>query len=332
MRLVKYREKFAAEWWEDGVRQRRSLGTDERVRAEVLFEEFKRVRAALTRKVPLKVHEAWDGYRKTLEGRPAWTTMGHEWKAIGPVFGDKFAESITEEDCLSYTALRLGKGRKPGTVWTELGRLRMSLVWAERKKLIDKAPEIVRPQQGPPRDKSLTREQAGAVIDACNLPHIRLFAVLAFATAARAGALLELTWDRVDLERGLIDLHDPARRITNKRRAMVPLSEGVLTDLRAAKQEAMSKHVIEWGGKNVASVKKGIAAAGARAGCPWVTPHVFRHSAARFMAEDGIPMAEIAQFLGHDNERTTFKVYARFSPTHLRQAARSVDFGGRHRD
>lgn len=332
MRLVKYREKFAAEWWEDGERHRRSLGTDDKLEAQQLLAEFVKLRAA-TRTKPVSVAEIWDGYRATLEGRPSHTTMGHEWKAVGPFFANKVATLITEADCQAYTAQRLAQGRKPGTIWTELGRLRMSLVWAKKKGVITgEIPTIVRPQQGPPRDKSLTREQAGMVVDACQLPHVRLFCVLALATAGRAGALLGLTWDRVDLDRGFIDLRDADRPVTNKRRALVPLSEGVMADLSRAKHEAMSKYVIEWGGKRVGSVKKGIAAAGSRAGFPWVTPHVFRHTAARLMAEDGVPMSEIAQFLGHDNEQTTFKVYARFSPTHLRQAARSVDFGGRYRD
>jgi hypothetical protein len=43
------------------------------------------------------------------------------------------------------------------------------------------------------------------------------------------------------------------------------------------------------------------------------------------MAEAGVTMAEIAQFLGHSSEAVTFKVYARFSPTYLRKAAAVLD-------
>ena len=330
MRLVKYRNKWAAEWWENGKRHRRSLGTNDRLTAQVSLAAFQKLREQRTE--PLTVAEAWDGYRKTLEGRPAWTTMGHEWKAVGPFFGDRLVTTISEEDCNAYTAKRLSAGRKPGTIWTELGRLRMAFIWAERKRLIDRAPHVWRPPQGPPRDKCLTREQAERVVDSCALPHVKLFCILALATAGRAGALLGLTWDRVDLDRGFVDLRDPGRAQTTKGRAQVPLNEGVLVELRRARQDAVSKWVIEWGGKRVGSVKKGIAAAGARAGVPWVTPHVFRHSAGRLMAEGGVPMSEIAQFMGHKSTAVTEKVYARYSPTHLRRAASTVDFGGRHRD
>jgi integrase len=64
----------------------------------------------------------------------------------------------------------------------------------------------------------------------------------------------------------------------------------------------------------------------ARAGVPDVSPHVFRHSAAAHMTEAGVPMGEISQYLGHSNEAITARVYARFSPDHLRKATDVVDF------
>jgi integrase len=56
-----------------------------------------------------------------------------------------------------------------------------------------------------------------------------------------------------------------------------------------------------------------------------VTPHMLRHSAAVYMAEDGVSMDEIAQFLGHNDVATTRRVYARFSPNHLRDAAAALE-------
>jgi integrase len=63
------------------------------------------------------------------------------------------------------------------------------------------------------------------------------------------------------------------------------------------------------------------------AGLPGVTPHVLRHAAVTHMAEAGVPMEAIAQYLGHSHSRITGQVCARFSPSHLRQAAAALDFG-----
>jgi integrase len=43
------------------------------------------------------------------------------------------------------------------------------------------------------------------------------------------------------------------------------------------------------------------------------------------MAEGGVPMEQIAQYLGHDDVRTTYRVYARFTPGFLQDAARTLD-------
>ena len=326
MRLVKYRTTYSAEWWEDGKRHRRSLGTNDRLAAQVAFERFKTLRAENPEK-PVTVEQCWTGYRETLDGRPAHATMGHEWKALEPAFGAKVATFITEEDCRLYAAQRRAKGRKDGTVWTELGRLRMALVWASKKNLISKPPHIWRPKPGPARDKSLTRDQARAVVDACVFPHVKLFVILALTTAGRSAALLGLTWDRVNFASGLIQLSDPTRGATKKGRATVPINEWAAPYLQEAKAGAVSPYVIEWGGRRVLSIKKGIKAAGERAGVPWVSPHVFRHSAARFMAEDGVPMPEIAAYLGHSDSRITERVYAKFAPTYLRRAGASLNLG-----
>jgi len=43
------------------------------------------------------------------------------------------------------------------------------------------------------------------------------------------------------------------------------------------------------------------------------------------MAEAGVPMSEIAQYLGHSSTNVTERVYARFSPDYLRKAAAALD-------
>jgi integrase len=42
------------------------------------------------------------------------------------------------------------------------------------------------------------------------------------------------------------------------------------------------------------------------------------------MAEGGVPMEEIAQYLRHEDVRTTYRVYVCFSPDHLQDAARAL--------
>jgi integrase len=327
-RLVKYRGKFAAEWYEAGQRKRVSLRTDDRREATEELRALEAKHEAAQRPERVTVAYAWEGYRKSLGEKPAGVTMGHEWKALGPFFGELSAETITERDCKRYAAERREKGRKDGTIWTELGHLRSALKWAEKQRLIDKAPTIYRPDRPEPKDLRLTKAEVRTFLAACELPHVKLFVTLACTTGARSGAILGLTWDRVDLDSRIIKLADPNRPKTNKGRAVVPINRTLLAALTEAERGRQSKYVIEWGGGKVGSVKKAIKAAGARCGLGWVTPHVFRHSAATHMAEAGRPMSEIAQFLGHSDSRITERVYARFSPNFLRKSADALEFDG----
>jgi integrase len=57
------------------------------------------------------------------------------------------------------------------------------------------------------RSATCRRDEARALLKACRrFPHVRAFVALSLATAARQSALLELTWDRVDMDKRRITL------------------------------------------------------------------------------------------------------------------------------
>ena len=149
------------------------------------------------------------------------------------------------------------------------------------------------PPRPPANARYLTHEEYYCLLCAAMAPHIELFIVLALATAGRACAVLELTWNRVDFKRGLIYLgrQEEARR---KGRAIVPLLDTVRPYLNKALDAAETDHVIEYRGAPVKSIQHGFKRTEKRAGLVNVTPHSLRHTAAVWMAESGRPMSEIA--------------------------------------
>jgi integrase len=186
-------------------------------------------------------------------------------------------------------------------------------------------PQIPAPSPSKPRDRFLSKEERDQFLGAIETPHVKLFAILAFTTGARMGAILDLTWERVDLKAGTIDFNPAGRDQTNKRRTVVPINERARAALIEAKEAALTDHVIEYGRKPVASVKKAIGAASRRSGIK-CSPHDFRRSAARWMAEADVSMERIAQFLGHASTRVTYATYARFSPRFMADAAAALDW------
>lgn len=323
-RLTRLNGEFCLTFERDGKRVRRRLGTTDARQAQLIAPA---VYAELNRPKGTTVAELWSAYVADREGRAVVGTMAHTWKALAARFGTRDGQSITKEDCRAHTTERRANGISDGTIHTELGHLRTVLKWAENGRLIERAPHIERPSKPAPKERYLTHEEAHRVITAAHAPHVRLAMHLMIATAARVTAILELTWDRVDFTRRQIQLRDPNDKTRRKGRATVPMNDTVLAALRDARQGAMTDYVVEWAGKPVKSLKKGIASAARAAGVSGVSAHVFRHTAAVWMAEAGVPMEEIAQFMGHSNVNVTRGTYARYSPAHLRKAADALDLG-----
>ncbi len=322
-RLTRLRGEFCVTWDEpDGVRRRYRLGTTDQKEASRLAASRY---AELTRPKGTTVDDLWKAYLIAKEGRAVVGTMKFTWKAMKDRFGKMEGMAITLLDCRAHTDERRKAGIQDGTIHTELGHLRTVLVWSEKNGLIARAPHIERPAKPDPKDGYLKREEVGKLIEGAKVPHIRLAIMLMIGTGARNAAALELTWDRVDFEQRLINLRNPFDRTRRKGRATVPMNETLMRELKLSKQAALSPYVIEWAGVQVKSIKKGLKAAAKAAKLDDVSPHMLRHSAAVWLAEDGHSMTRIAQFLGHSNSRITEKVYARYSPEHLRDLADTLD-------
>lgn len=321
-RITRLRGKFALTFDRDGRRHRYTLNTDDPREAQRIAPALY---AELTKPTGRTVAELWEAYRQDKTGKPIATTMLYTGKAILPHFGRRDGEDITKAECEAYIASRRKQGRSDGAIHTELGHLRTVLVWAQKRRLINHAPEIERPRKPAPKDRYLTREEARELMNAASQPHVRLAMHLMLATAARVTAILELTWDRVDFDRRLIHLHNPLDTARRKGRATVPINDTLFAALQEARKGALSDYVVEWGGEKVKSIKRSITTAARVAGIDGVSPHVYRHTAAVWMAEAGVPIAEIAQYLGHSNIAITYRTYARYSPDHLRSAAKALE-------
>ena len=296
-----------------------SLGTDDRGEAEAVA---RRIWAARTAPRSERIADLWPAYVK--ERRAAGVKSDRfdpTWKALEPHFGHRLGTAINRQDGHDYYEARKKVGKADSTIKTELELLRACL----RGRYGDKAPTVYVPPASAPRDRYLTKDELTKLLSHIETPHVRLFVILAVTTGARMSAILDARWDQVDLKRGTIDYRPAGRHKTNKRRPVVPLNSRALEALKKAAKAARTDYVIEWAGEKVASVKKAIREAAKRSGVA-CSPHVFRHTAGVWMAEADIPMAKIAQYLGHTSTRVTESTYARFSPSFMRDASEALNF------
>jgi len=322
--IGRLRGGFCVYWnAEDGKRRRHQLTARTRKEAEAeAVAVFRKQTIGST----LLVKHLWEDYRKDLGAKPAATTLGYTGKAVLDHFGAHSPDTITREICRKYEAKRRNQGISVGSIHTELGHLQSALNWAVKKRVIFQSPHIWRPSKPETDKRILSKDEAKLLIASAHDPHIRLAITLLLGTGARVGALLDLAWDRVDLEAGVINLR-LSDSVTRKGRAIVPMNQMVKDILSQFRPMALTDNVIEYAGGPVKSIRTGFVAAVNRARLGHVRIHDLRHTAAVTMLSQGIPIEKVAQMLGHSNVATTFRVYGRYLPGHMQDAANLLDFG-----
>jgi integrase len=228
---------------------------------------------------------------------------------------------LGEQDILSY---RQARNRADGTILRELGFLSAAFHHAAKKKRVsrDDLPYIPMPQKPPPRERWLTIAEETQLVAACpvedvdnRLTRIWRFLILALETAGRKEALETLTWFQIDFGTGTINLNPPGRAQTNKRRAVVRMSTRLRTMLERAYQEKTTGFVLDHPGSIRASFRTIVD----RSGLDDVSPHVLRHTWATRAAQAGVPMREVADWLG-DSIQTVERNYYKRSPHYLKDA------------
>ena len=312
-----YRGKWAVAWREGGTTRRKSLETVDRGVAERRLADL--IQLKKLERGGNTVGDIVKDYLAEKKSARSHGSMETSWRALAPTFGNLRPDQVTREVCRAYTERRRKAGIADGTIIKDLGVLKAAVNWGG--KGLGAAFEM--PAAPPPRERYLTKAERDRLLEACDLPHLKLFVELAIGTGGRAGALLDLTWDRVDLERGQIRLSRGEGR--RKGRATVSIPDRLVKALREAQRAATTEWVIEWASKPVKTLKRSFETACVKAGLEDVTPHVLRHTAAVWMAEAGVPMSQIAQFLGHTKTSITERVYARYSPDFLRNAAKALE-------
>ena len=163
------------------------------------------------------------------------------------------------------------------------------------------------------------------------------FLWLALETAGRKQALLDLTWDRVDVETNMIDLDVPGRRRTKKRRAFLPISKALRPVLERAFDERGNDRVLDNGGAVWAAIQHIVVEAGLagkrkplkrgqKPKATGISPHVLRHTAATHMARRKVPLYLIAAILGNSVKMVT-DVYAKYAKDDLQEAVDTISGG-----
>lgn len=302
---------------DDGKRIRRRLYAEDRPGAEA---EARLVWKGGGENSPWAVGRLVTAYVASIAEKASYTRRQDAWKAMKLFWEKTDPDLIDGQMCRTYADQRKAA---PATVRYELLMISTAVAWGRGKGVTEAKPEMWLPATGEKKVRHLTHSQFEKFFAEVKAPHARLYVLLGLYTMARPTAILELTWDRVDFPRRLIDLNPAGRKQTSKRRPVVKMNDELHDALDEAFRARQIAHVIERGGKPIENIKKAFQAASERSGIH-VTPYMLRHTGAVWAAEEGISMSALAQYMGHDDDSTTQRHYARYSPDYLVSVANAV--------
>ena len=262
-----------------------------------------------------------------------------------PFWGDLKLEDIRKSVCLEYLEYRKAefirwqsrgaytsrRQLSTETVRRELEQLQAAIRYAHRDNLISVYPDVWKPKKSPPRNRWLTAKEAARLIrEARRMPTARdylpLFILIALYTGARSEAVLTLKWSQINFESEVIDFR-VGQRSENKGRAIIPIPRRLLRELKSAYINRLSNvYVLQREFSNdtpIKSIKNSFGTGCSRCGLVEVTPHTLRHTAASWMIQKGVPIYEVARYLGHSSVVMIEKTYGHMAPEHLQRAKAS---------
>ena len=253
------------------------------------------------------------------------------WK---DVLGEYLLSDIRPSLIVEYKEKLLQKNpegfkRKPSTVNRYLSALsHVYTIAVKEYGWVDDNPllKITKPKESRGRVRFLDDAERKRLLDACMAknPVLHKIAVVALSTGARKNEIMSLRWRDVDLQKGIITLHETK----NGERRAIPL--------QGYAQQLIKEHYLNrcLEGELVFPSKRNPQKpleiqriwdeSVANAKIKDFRFHDLRHCAASYLAMNGASLAEIAEVLGHKTLQMV-KRYAHLSEAHTSKVVASMN-------
>ncbi len=163
----------------------------------------------------------------------------------------------------------------------------------------------------------LSKEEEEKLLSACS-PYLQDLVMFAVNTGLRLGEILNLKWEEVDLERGVLKVL--VRK--NRRLLELPLNDRALAVTRAWRGMRKCEYVFynPETGDRFKDLWLGLQKACRKAGLEGITWHTFRHTFASRLTRAGADLVTVKELLGH----STISVTMRYAHTNQDSKARAV--------
>ncbi len=228
-------------------------------------------------------------------------------------FGARQPKKISPDRMVEYVAERRAAGVKDSTIKRELGAFEAMLRFAARMRRIGETeiPVIPRLRDNARRLVYLEADQRRLLEErlASAPEDIKAFGMIGLVFGARAGAILDLTADRIGK---MVDFRIPGAPQSRKRRShnLAPPSMRSLLSALLLASEGPGARVLP--ADAAQRFTRWCAQQDWPEGFPRVTPHVLRHTCATLMLEKGASLWDVSCWL-NETQQTVEGHYGHFT-------------------
>ena len=261
----------------------------------------------------MTVNELVDWYLAlpTVKGRVYYKDIVRYCQKWKDYIGNLLVEDVKPSMIEEYRQMRLSQisyrgehasSQKvtPASVNKEVATLKRIFNLAIREDLATKNPcwKVEKLPENNERKRILSQSEFNNLIR--NLPtHARRIVIVGYYTGMRSGEILGLTWDKVNLEEGYIELEAEDTKTKKPRR--IYLHEKAFEVVRRLHKarEGNQSYVFVYKGHRIKSIKTALNRACEKGGIKDFRFHDLRHTFNTMMRKAGVPKSVIMHLTGH---------------------------------
>jgi integrase len=298
---------WQADFYADGKRIQESTGTANKREAEkhLALRISEVQRGVFVKETRTTLDELWERYLPHAEmHKRSWKRDVQMFGNLKAFFGSPRLRDITAERIEKFQQFR-SREVAPATVNRETALLKHLFFQAEKWGL-HTGSNPVRLVRFLAEDnlkcETLSPDEEAALLLAAP-PYLKDMVTFAVNTGLRRSDVFNLRWEDVDIEKA------SATIIVKKNRKphTVFLNPDALAVIKRQRTDTKYVFTNPMTGEQIKSVRGGLAAAVKRAGLKKITFHMFRHTVATRLLQNGADIVTVKEIMGHSNINTTLR-------------------------
>jgi len=306
----------------------------ERAFAKRMLEWEKKKHLGLETKKDYTFRELVDWYLNLpkVQGKKSYKDDVSRANILKEVFGNHLAHEIKpamvetfQHELLKRRCQRKKTTFRPASVNRVIALMKRIFNLAMREEFVDKNPcfKVSMLPENNKRDRVLTKEEFESLVSF--LPqHAARIVTTAYYTGMRAGEIFGLTWDRVNLKEGFIDLEPEDTKTSEPRRIYLsPVLRDIFSQLSRVRH-INHNFVFTYKGNPVKEIKSTFRSACKKAGIRDFRFHDLRHTFNTNMRKAGVDRSVIMKITGHKT-MSMFERYNTVDKDDAQEAIKRLD-------